>query len=69
MYRLKCVMSSTFAALNNPQYKVPLHLIQMAQEENIKLQQMRYRNICILNYYHMAFLAVLTYDCDTSLTS
>ncbi|XP_041809332.1 ubiquitin carboxyl-terminal hydrolase 40 isoform X1 [Chelmon rostratus] len=28
-------------ALNNPQYKVPLHLIQMAQEENIKLQQMR----------------------------
>ncbi|XP_051242887.1 ubiquitin carboxyl-terminal hydrolase 40 isoform X2 [Dicentrarchus labrax] len=28
-------------ALNNPQYKVPLHLIQMAQEENIKMQQMR----------------------------
>ncbi|KAG7224082.1 hypothetical protein INR49_019817 [Caranx melampygus] len=28
-------------ALNNPQYKVPSHLIQMAQEENIKLQQMR----------------------------
>ncbi|XP_044023180.1 ubiquitin carboxyl-terminal hydrolase 40 isoform X1 [Siniperca chuatsi] len=28
-------------ALNNPQFKVPLHLIQMAQEENIKLQQMR----------------------------
>ncbi|XP_038584441.1 ubiquitin carboxyl-terminal hydrolase 40 isoform X2 [Micropterus salmoides] len=28
-------------ALNNPQYKVPLHLIQMAQEENVKLQQMR----------------------------
>ncbi|XP_074548173.1 ubiquitin carboxyl-terminal hydrolase 40 isoform X2 [Halichoeres trimaculatus] len=28
-------------ALNNPQYKVPLHLIQMAQEENRKLQQAR----------------------------
>ncbi|XP_049452493.1 ubiquitin carboxyl-terminal hydrolase 40 isoform X1 [Epinephelus fuscoguttatus] len=28
-------------ALNNPQYKVPLNLIQMAQEENIKLQNMR----------------------------
>lgn len=28
-------------ALNNPQYKVPSHLIQMAQEENIKLQEMR----------------------------
>nr|XP_046268138.1 ubiquitin carboxyl-terminal hydrolase 40 isoform X2 [Scatophagus argus] len=28
-------------ALYNPQYKVPLHLIQMAQEENIRLQQMR----------------------------
>ncbi|XP_037550519.1 ubiquitin carboxyl-terminal hydrolase 40 [Nematolebias whitei] len=28
-------------ALNNPQYKVPSHLIQMAQDENIKLQQMR----------------------------
>ncbi|TKS86795.1 Ubiquitin carboxyl-terminal hydrolase 40 [Collichthys lucidus] len=28
-------------ALKNPQYKVPLHLIQMAQEENIKLQCMR----------------------------
>ncbi|XP_069563342.1 ubiquitin carboxyl-terminal hydrolase 40 isoform X2 [Brachyistius frenatus] len=28
-------------ALNNPQYKVPSHLIRMAQEENIKLQQMR----------------------------
>ncbi|XP_008275139.1 ubiquitin carboxyl-terminal hydrolase 40 isoform X2 [Stegastes partitus] len=28
-------------ALNNPQYKIPSHLIQMAQEENIKLQQMR----------------------------
>ncbi|CAG5866599.1 unnamed protein product [Menidia menidia] len=28
-------------ALNNPQYKVPSHLIQMAQEENISLQQMR----------------------------
>uniref|UniRef100_A0A3P9AXA9 Ubiquitin specific peptidase 40 n=1 Tax=Maylandia zebra TaxID=106582 RepID=A0A3P9AXA9_9CICH len=28
-------------ALNNPQYKVPSHLIQMAQEENIRLQQMR----------------------------
>ncbi|XP_019110038.2 ubiquitin carboxyl-terminal hydrolase 40 isoform X1 [Larimichthys crocea] len=28
-------------ALKNPQYKVPLHLIQMAQEENIKLQHMR----------------------------
>uniref|UniRef100_A0A8C5HV38 Ubiquitin carboxyl-terminal hydrolase n=1 Tax=Gouania willdenowi TaxID=441366 RepID=A0A8C5HV38_GOUWI len=29
-------------ALNNLQYKVPSHLIQMAQEENLKLQQMRY---------------------------
>ncbi|XP_061599074.1 ubiquitin carboxyl-terminal hydrolase 40 isoform X2 [Cololabis saira] len=28
-------------ALNNPQYKVPSHLIQMAQEENFKLQEMR----------------------------
>ncbi|CAN9502416.1 unnamed protein product [Ophioblennius macclurei] len=28
-------------ARNNPQYKVPAHLIQMAQEENIKLQEMR----------------------------
>ncbi|KAI3367183.1 hypothetical protein L3Q82_008235 [Scortum barcoo] len=28
-------------ALNNPQYKVPLHLIQLAQEKNLKLQQMR----------------------------
>ncbi|XP_041827109.1 ubiquitin carboxyl-terminal hydrolase 40 isoform X2 [Melanotaenia boesemani] len=28
-------------ALKNPQYKVPSHLIQMAQDENIKLQQMR----------------------------
>uniref|UniRef100_A0A3B4GGP2 Ubiquitin specific peptidase 40 n=1 Tax=Pundamilia nyererei TaxID=303518 RepID=A0A3B4GGP2_9CICH len=28
-------------ALTNPQYKVPSHLIQMAQEENIRLQQMR----------------------------
>ncbi|XP_013865209.1 ubiquitin carboxyl-terminal hydrolase 40, partial [Austrofundulus limnaeus] len=28
-------------ALNNPQYKVPSHLIQMAQDENIKLQQKR----------------------------
>ncbi|KAM9355903.1 ubiquitin carboxyl-terminal hydrolase 40 isoform 2-T2 [Pholidichthys leucotaenia] len=28
-------------ALNNPQYKVPSQLIQMAEEENIKLQKMR----------------------------
>ncbi|XP_072220831.1 ubiquitin carboxyl-terminal hydrolase 40 isoform X2 [Leuresthes tenuis] len=28
-------------ALNNPEYKVPSHLIQLAQEENIKAQQMR----------------------------
>ncbi|XP_068607993.1 ubiquitin carboxyl-terminal hydrolase 40 [Brachionichthys hirsutus] len=28
-------------ALNNPQYKVPPHLIQLAKEENVKLQQMR----------------------------
>uniref|UniRef100_A0A3B4YKH0 Ubiquitin specific peptidase 40 n=1 Tax=Seriola lalandi dorsalis TaxID=1841481 RepID=A0A3B4YKH0_SERLL len=28
-------------ALTNPQYKVPSHLVQMAQEENVKLQQMR----------------------------
>ncbi|KAM4542615.1 ubiquitin carboxyl-terminal hydrolase 40 isoform 2-T2 [Odontesthes bonariensis] len=28
-------------ALNNPQYKVPSHLIQTAQEESIKVQQMR----------------------------
>ncbi|XP_047467575.1 ubiquitin carboxyl-terminal hydrolase 40 isoform X2 [Mugil cephalus] len=28
-------------ALNNRQYKVPTHLIQMAQEENIKLKRMR----------------------------
>uniref|UniRef100_A0A4W6EAC8 Ubiquitin carboxyl-terminal hydrolase n=1 Tax=Lates calcarifer TaxID=8187 RepID=A0A4W6EAC8_LATCA len=28
-------------ALNNPQYKVPSHLVQMAQEENLNLQQMR----------------------------
>ncbi|XP_028251645.1 ubiquitin carboxyl-terminal hydrolase 40 isoform X2 [Parambassis ranga] len=28
-------------ALNNPPYKVPSHLIQMAQDENIKLHQMR----------------------------
>nr|XP_019953723.1 PREDICTED: ubiquitin carboxyl-terminal hydrolase 40 isoform X1 [Paralichthys olivaceus] len=28
-------------ALNNPQYKVPVHLVQMAQEENIKLRGMR----------------------------
>lgn len=39
---------STFSALHNPQYKVPLHLIQMANEENIKLQKMRYKytHIC-----------------------
>ena len=30
-----------FQALNNPQYKVPFHLVQKAQEENIKLQEMR----------------------------
>ncbi|XP_068194600.1 ubiquitin carboxyl-terminal hydrolase 40 isoform X2 [Antennarius striatus] len=30
-------------ALNNPRYKVPPHLIQVAQEENFKLQQMRDR--------------------------
>ncbi|KAM7403303.1 hypothetical protein PAMA_003975 [Pampus argenteus] len=28
-------------ALNNPQYKVPHHLIQLAQEENIRLRQTR----------------------------
>ncbi|XP_034419262.1 ubiquitin carboxyl-terminal hydrolase 40 isoform X2 [Cyclopterus lumpus] len=28
-------------ALNNPQYKIPLDLIQMAKEENIKMQKMR----------------------------
>ncbi|XP_035023550.2 ubiquitin carboxyl-terminal hydrolase 40 isoform X1 [Hippoglossus stenolepis] len=28
-------------ALNNPQYKVPFHLVQKAQEENIKVQEMR----------------------------
>ncbi|XP_065822433.1 ubiquitin carboxyl-terminal hydrolase 40 isoform X2 [Labrus bergylta] len=28
-------------ALNNPQYKVPLHLIQMAQEENQRIHQIR----------------------------
>uniref|UniRef100_A0A8D3B7U6 USP domain-containing protein n=1 Tax=Scophthalmus maximus TaxID=52904 RepID=A0A8D3B7U6_SCOMX len=28
-------------ALNNPQYKVPSYLVQMAQEENIKVQEMR----------------------------
>lgn len=56
MYYLKYVMSPTFAALNNPQYNVLPHLIHMAHEENIKLQQMRYRKICILNYYHMTFL-------------
>ncbi|XP_057715706.1 ubiquitin carboxyl-terminal hydrolase 40 isoform X2 [Corythoichthys intestinalis] len=28
-------------ALSSPQYKIPHHLIQMAQEENIKLQQIR----------------------------
>ncbi|XP_049596630.1 ubiquitin carboxyl-terminal hydrolase 40 [Syngnathus scovelli] len=28
-------------ALSSPHYKVPHHLIQMAQEENLKLQQMR----------------------------
>uniref|UniRef100_A0A8C9Y2Z6 Ubiquitin carboxyl-terminal hydrolase n=1 Tax=Sander lucioperca TaxID=283035 RepID=A0A8C9Y2Z6_SANLU len=28
-------------ALNNPKYKVPLNLIQMAQEENVKVQKMR----------------------------
>ncbi|XP_058471340.1 ubiquitin carboxyl-terminal hydrolase 40 isoform X2 [Solea solea] len=28
-------------AFNNPQYKVPSRLVQMAQEENIKLQEMR----------------------------
>lgn len=58
MYYLKYVMSPTFAALNNPQYNVPPHLIRMTHEENIKLQQMRYRKISILNYYHMTFLAV-----------
>lgn len=31
-------------ALNNPQYKVPTQLIQMAQDENRRLQQMRYGN-------------------------
>ncbi|XP_029688638.1 ubiquitin carboxyl-terminal hydrolase 40 isoform X2 [Takifugu rubripes] len=29
------------SSLHNPQYKVPLHLIQMANEENIKLQKTR----------------------------
>uniref|UniRef100_G3P742 USP domain-containing protein n=1 Tax=Gasterosteus aculeatus aculeatus TaxID=481459 RepID=G3P742_GASAC len=28
-------------ALHNPQYKIPLNLIQMAQEENIQMQKMR----------------------------
>lgn len=28
-------------ALNNPQYKIPLELIKMAEEENIKLKQIR----------------------------
>lgn len=28
-------------ALNNPQYKVPPHLIKLAQEENVKMQQIR----------------------------
>lgn len=28
-------------ALNNPQYKIPLELIKLAEEENIKLQQIR----------------------------
>ncbi|XP_056282071.1 ubiquitin carboxyl-terminal hydrolase 40 isoform X2 [Pseudoliparis swirei] len=28
-------------ALNNPQYKIPLDLIQMAKEENIRIQKMR----------------------------
>uniref|UniRef100_A0A672HVD7 Ubiquitin carboxyl-terminal hydrolase n=1 Tax=Salarias fasciatus TaxID=181472 RepID=A0A672HVD7_SALFA len=28
-------------ARNNPQYKVPTHLVQRAQEENVKLQEMR----------------------------
>lgn len=39
---------STFSALHNPQYKVPLHLNQMANEENVKLQKMRYRYTQIL---------------------
>lgn len=40
--------------MNSPQYKIPSHLIQMAQEENLKLQQMRYRNTYI--YYILLLL-------------
>ncbi|KAJ0063044.1 hypothetical protein NL108_010661, partial [Boleophthalmus pectinirostris] len=52
-------------ALNNPQYKVPLQLIKMAQEENTKLQQLRYVfpvfffNISSLNFIHFH-----TYHCS-----
>lgn len=46
----------TFVALNNPQYKVPPHLIQMAQEENAKLQRMRYRNTRIFKCYYTSLL-------------
>lgn len=48
-------MCFVFAALKNPQYKVPLHLIQMAQEENIKLQHMRYRNKHTHSYIVITF--------------
>ena len=50
-------MCSIFAAQNNPQYKVPLHLIQMAQEENNKLEKMRYKNKQT-HYDHMTLVAV-----------
>lgn len=33
-----------FPALNNPHYNVPAYLIQMAQEENLQLQEQRYRS-------------------------
>lgn len=46
----------TFVALNNPQYKVPPHLIQMAQEENAELQRMRYRNTRIFKCYYTSLL-------------
>ncbi|XP_030247171.1 ubiquitin carboxyl-terminal hydrolase 40 isoform X1 [Sparus aurata] len=41
LFYRKTQLHRSSEALNNAQYKVPLHLIHMAQEENIKLQHMR----------------------------
>lgn len=54
------------AALRNPGYQVPPHLLEMAEEENRRLQQRRYSRVhthinedCILQ----CFAAICVYVC------